>query len=554
MLHRFLMTSVVIFVKPGTTAQLAATFMVNLGFLMLHVQTNAFKTHSENISQFLGLISILLVLFSGIVLRYNEVLPADADDNDPYNQMTITVVLMSSQIGVAAIFVSKVFYPGKKKKEKDSLMKAVANAAGKAVMDNVHEQKEKVLDGVEGLLAKLVQEEKLSPCLNDLAHEYIAGCRGKGEEKEESTAKLSDAMMTADLEKMQDAVFSLCIKGCGNSQILVNYAIEKGQQLLEKAGTPIIFVNLFVSGVRMAPRAQSTFESIRTHMQDLASQCCDQSNPVKTVTRKVLQLVVQICGGEAVLVRISNDVFFTMKQQLTEQGFSPLGLSLIIPMSKKAASSIFKELLKAENPDEDAEEPDQPEEELDYLTLLLKVATVIDGSSSSEDAAFTLLQQLAAAIIGQSEVSWLMDEVVMRMAERAAGMVCPQLGTAVITATKVACKKSDSGSDRNHLFLDLTALVCNFEIPLFSSRSDLGIGAGSGSVSPSEPRPFEGWAVERMETLSRDEQLRNLAVGVLTQATVDQLLGNEMEMAFDTLISTLEESGNTCDTVTSCLH
>ena len=86
MLHKFLLTSVIIFVKPGTTAQLAAAFLINLVFLVMHVNTQAFVTEEENAAQFTGLISILLTIFSGIVINYNNL----AEDTDVYNTVITT--------------------------------------------------------------------------------------------------------------------------------------------------------------------------------------------------------------------------------------------------------------------------------------------------------------------------------------------------------------------------------------------------------------------------------------------------------------------------------
>ena len=87
MLHKFLLTSVIIFVKPGTTAQLSAAYLINLIFLLVHVQTQPFKTEVENTAQFSGLISILLTIFSGILINYNHL---NHEDTDVYNNSITT--------------------------------------------------------------------------------------------------------------------------------------------------------------------------------------------------------------------------------------------------------------------------------------------------------------------------------------------------------------------------------------------------------------------------------------------------------------------------------
>ena len=60
--RKFLLTSVIIYVKPRTTAQLAAASMITLAFLVLHVSNKAFKDARENTAQFYSQLSILLVL------------------------------------------------------------------------------------------------------------------------------------------------------------------------------------------------------------------------------------------------------------------------------------------------------------------------------------------------------------------------------------------------------------------------------------------------------------------------------------------------------------
>ena len=108
-LHKLLLTSVIIFIQSGTTAQIAAAFIINLGFVCAHVQTNAFKTTSENAAQFVALISILLVLFSGVVLRWNKLDNTDNGDKD-YNSITIICVLMTSQGVVVSLFARNLFH------------------------------------------------------------------------------------------------------------------------------------------------------------------------------------------------------------------------------------------------------------------------------------------------------------------------------------------------------------------------------------------------------------------------------------------------------------
>ena len=179
MLHKFLLTSVIIFVKPGTTAQLAAAFVINLAFLVLHVQTQAFMTKAENDTQFNGLISIALTLFSGILLRYDEL---SDESEDPYNKYTLLIVLMGSQGVVAAMFMFGVACPEKKELSPMEMMQQkISNEGVKEAMnvikDRVREQQQDLLDGLELTVTKMVEEAKIEPELGELFGVLITSCR-----------------------------------------------------------------------------------------------------------------------------------------------------------------------------------------------------------------------------------------------------------------------------------------------------------------------------------------------------------------------------------------
>ena len=173
MLHKFLLTSVIIFVKPGTTAQLAAAFVINLAFLVLHVQTQAFMTKAENDTQFNGLISIALTLFSAILLRYDEL---SDESEDPYNKYTLLVVLMGSQAAVAAMFTFGVVRP-KKKKLQQKIQQKIVKEAMNVVMDRVKEQQQVLLDELEVTVTNMVEEAKIEPELGELFGVLVTSCR-----------------------------------------------------------------------------------------------------------------------------------------------------------------------------------------------------------------------------------------------------------------------------------------------------------------------------------------------------------------------------------------
>ena len=173
-LHKFLLTSVIIFVKPGTVAQLAAAFVINLAFLVLHVQTQAFKTIVENTAQLNGLVSILLTLFSGILLKYDALADESAD---PYNKYTILVVLMGSQLAVAAMFVSGVAFNKKRKKPIDLLKDHVVDAAKTAALDKLREQSSTALDELDETINEMVERAQIREEAAELFGTLVMTCR-----------------------------------------------------------------------------------------------------------------------------------------------------------------------------------------------------------------------------------------------------------------------------------------------------------------------------------------------------------------------------------------
>ena len=126
----------------NSPAQLAAAFVINLGFLMRHVGTNAFKTDvktdEENRAQFNGLISILLVLFSGIVLRFDELNKLyGLDSGGDYDSMMISGVLIVSQAAVMVMFLSKMVQSGTKANGMQGIKGKALDLAAVAAIDGL---------------------------------------------------------------------------------------------------------------------------------------------------------------------------------------------------------------------------------------------------------------------------------------------------------------------------------------------------------------------------------------------------------------------------------
>ena len=187
MFRKFMLTSVVIFVKPGTTAQLAAAFMITLGFLILHVTTNAYKDPDENMSQLCGSLSILLTLFSGILIR------GQVDEGaDPYETALITVVIIGSQASVFLIFIYCLVSTGSNDTQTpaERLKEKTANAAAVAIAGQLDEHMEELLSSVELKVEQLLQDDIIPSSVCETLLAIVDACRN--DELEEFTSEVSN--------------------------------------------------------------------------------------------------------------------------------------------------------------------------------------------------------------------------------------------------------------------------------------------------------------------------------------------------------------------------
>ena len=170
MFRKFMLTSVVIFVKPGTTAQLAAAFMITLGFLILHVTTNAYQEPDENMSQLCGSLSILLTLFSGILIRGQA-----GEDDDPYETALITFVIVGSQASVILIFIYCLASAGSGESAEERLKENLAGGsleerlkeklagAAEKTSGESDEHMEELLSSVEAKVKQLSESDVVPP-------------------------------------------------------------------------------------------------------------------------------------------------------------------------------------------------------------------------------------------------------------------------------------------------------------------------------------------------------------------------------------------------------
>merc|ERR1711865_925730 len=92
-------TGLLIFIKPGTTSQLAAGFFISGIFFVLHVKTSAYQSAQTDELQFCSMLSITLTLFGGVLLNTNT------QDEDPAGLFLMTFLLMVINVGVIFLFL-----------------------------------------------------------------------------------------------------------------------------------------------------------------------------------------------------------------------------------------------------------------------------------------------------------------------------------------------------------------------------------------------------------------------------------------------------------------
>ena len=163
-----------------------------IGFLLVHSKTLPFESTQENNSQTYGMVSILLVLFSGILLRAD----ASEDENDVYATTLISIVLVGSQAAVLLIFAYQVTHPSRRADGTKDVVKAkLVDAAAQMALDEFERHIQEVLDTIEEAVQGLAQDGKVSKPVVDLVLEVVTAVKEGGLEEEEREA-ISEQLVT----------------------------------------------------------------------------------------------------------------------------------------------------------------------------------------------------------------------------------------------------------------------------------------------------------------------------------------------------------------------
>ena len=156
-----LLCSVVILVDSGSLAQLAFAFVICTIFLVAHVLIRPFKTDADNSYQSTSLVSTLLTIFAGIMIK------ADMAEHTKgtYDDFIITFVLMFCNVLVLVMFVLvlKRVNGGANKgniSAQKLLLKKVQAVAKKHVIHAARQQAQDYVDSIFKCLDKLEENFK----------------------------------------------------------------------------------------------------------------------------------------------------------------------------------------------------------------------------------------------------------------------------------------------------------------------------------------------------------------------------------------------------------
>ena len=112
MVRKFLLTGVILFLAPGSIAQLAMALLIASYFMAWHVRRDPFKASFENTLQTVSLVSTVMVLVLGIMIKAStmasQMNQANAD-NEKYNDPPpMLLVFICAATAILATFLAVV--------------------------------------------------------------------------------------------------------------------------------------------------------------------------------------------------------------------------------------------------------------------------------------------------------------------------------------------------------------------------------------------------------------------------------------------------------------
>lgn len=109
---QFCLCSLIIFINPGTLAQIAVAFIICFGFFVTEVQLKPYVEDLYDTFSFMSTISTLITLFSGLVLKGMQSMGDEEEGADVYSDTAIPVLLAVCNYGMISTFFVMLYLGG----------------------------------------------------------------------------------------------------------------------------------------------------------------------------------------------------------------------------------------------------------------------------------------------------------------------------------------------------------------------------------------------------------------------------------------------------------
>ena len=183
-------------------------------FLVCHVHTQPFADPDENFAQFHSQLGILLVLFSGILLR------ANVGSDDPYESTMITIVIVGSQVWVFLLFVFFILADAQLQMRRCC---SVVDATAQTALQELDEYMDEILCEVEEAVEAFKQSNQVPPeicsVLLEIVRSYRSGNLGQFNTPVRRYATmLVDELCAVNFRKGRKSSLSSCLQASGTQQ------------------------------------------------------------------------------------------------------------------------------------------------------------------------------------------------------------------------------------------------------------------------------------------------------------------------------------------------
>ena len=291
---------------------------------------------------------------------------------------------MGSQIAVVLMFAMGVGSAGKKSMGVlDRMKKEAIEAAQAAAEETLHEGLQSGLDDIALYVKQMVDEEELGPDIGEVCIALVEQCQDMEIKEKKSIVQDLSTAMGAGLANFTEQVFDFAVWVLTENErvmaILIKFACAKMRDMLKETGTSPLFIELVSSAILMAPRIASSFDTIKSKLEEIAGSTCRcQNGEGDDDTLHILMgICLEICGGKRGLQRITDQAFRYVRDDLAELGVPEVGLCLLAPIGTAAVSTLFEELeWYSLDPAEQLEASREFEDQVDFCSVILKLSAL----------------------------------------------------------------------------------------------------------------------------------------------------------------------------------